>query len=455
MKHAFTQKTSPLLLALSFSLTIPAATHTQEILTPQDLINIQIQEHRGNTEPGKQIIDFNFSDLSGKFHTPITYRGNVLLLWMIGYINDTSVALAPEMEAMRLRHRDKPVTMLALDLWNGTHAQLTNFRTLTMVGMPLLLNALSEEFPFAVDSSTMVVVDKEGIVQGIFGSEDFAGIDRMVDLILDPAPVVEWGPRTLFFGSTTEVGAELTVRLTITNAGIEDLIVTGIRSDIAELTFSKTESTLSPRETEAIDVVFSPSSAGTVGGTITISTNDPTQQTVIVPVDPTVVEAGVPPLLSISSTTLSFGDVEVGKTGSAPLTIRNDGAGPLLVTDLQSDLNGVTFSQTTFTVPPNDSTTVAISISPDVQGDLAGSIRVFSNDPTHTIFPIAFQATAIIVPADPRADFDGSGTVDFLDFLEFAGAFGSTTTKYDLDDDGTVGFSDFLAFVGSFGKSVG
>ena len=42
------------------------------------------------------------------------------------------------------------------------------------------------------------------------------------------------------------------------------------------------------------------------------------------------------------------------------------------------------------------------------------------------------------------ADFDGSGTVDFSDFLEFAGAFGSDEAKNDLDGNGEVDFGDFL-----------
>ena len=51
-------------------------------------------------------------------------------------------------------------------------------------------------------------------------------------------------------------------------------------------------------------------------------------------------------------------------------------------------------------------------------------------------------------------DFDGSGTVDFPDFIAFAGAFGSAQAKYDLDGNGTVDFADFLAFVQVFGQTV-
>ena len=72
-----------------------------------------------------------------------------------------------------------------------------------------------------------------------------------------------------------------------------------------------------------------------------------------------------------------------------------------------------------------------------------------------------FQSDAPTVeppPIDPgsgeaRADFNGDGIVDFLDFLPFAEAFGSTSATYDLDNDGLVGFSDFLTFTNAFGRA--
>ena len=58
-----------------------------------------------------------------------------------------------------------------------------------------------------------------------------------------------------------------------------------------------------------------------------------------------------------------------------------------------------------------------------------------------------------------NTDFDGSGTVDFTDFLLFVGKFGSRQgderyeARFDLDGDGEVGFGDFLIFAGSFSKT--
>ena len=60
----------------------------------------------------------------------------------------------------------------------------------------------------------------------------------------------------------------------------------------------------------------------------------------------------------------------------------------------------------------------------------------------------------------PTPDFDGDGTVDFTDFIQFAQVFGTSSgdaaydTRFDLDGGGDIGFTDFLAFAAAFGKPV-
>ena len=59
-----------------------------------------------------------------------------------------------------------------------------------------------------------------------------------------------------------------------------------------------------------------------------------------------------------------------------------------------------------------------------------------------------------------RADFNGSGQIDFDDFLLFAQNFGKHEGTvdfdpiYDLNQDGQVNFPDFLTFAKHFGKSI-
>ena len=63
------------------------------------------------------------------------------------------------------------------------------------------------------------------------------------------------------------------------------------------------------------------------------------------------------------------------------------------------------------------------------------------------------------VPCNPntQGDFDGSGMVDFGDFLVLSRNFGQAVTSHlegDIDCSGTVNFSDFLAFSQNFGNQT-
>ena len=67
--------------------------------------------------------------------------------------------------------------------------------------------------------------------------------------------------------------------------------------------------------------------------------------------------------------------------------------------------------------------------------------------------------TTIADTVDPdllaRADADGSGVVDFADFLAFVRAFQTSDSIFDFDGDGIVNFPDFLIFANLFGRKVG
>ena len=59
----------------------------------------------------------------------------------------------------------------------------------------------------------------------------------------------------------------------------------------------------------------------------------------------------------------------------------------------------------------------------------------------------------------PSPDFNGKGSVNFADFLTFAGKFGSRLgqerydTRCDLNGTGEIDFDDFLIFADSFGST--
>ena len=61
--------------------------------------------------------------------------------------------------------------------------------------------------------------------------------------------------------------------------------------------------------------------------------------------------------------------------------------------------------------------------------------------------PVSLQAS------DITTDFNADGETNFLDFLAFAGAFGTDQAQFDLNQNGQVDFPDFLIFVRAYGTN--
>ncbi len=162
-----------------------------------------------------------------------------------------------------------------------------------------------------------------------------------------------------------------------------------------------------------------------------------------------------PPAISLPTPSLDFGDdVPAGETRTVTLVVKNTGGDDLSITDLASDLEGVTFSLTELMVAPGDSANVDITFTPAEGGPFSGTITISSDDPENGSVTVAISGTAIVVSVNPRADFDNNGEIGFSDFIAFAQAFNTDNPAFDLDGSGLVDFPDFLEFARNFGKSV-
>ena len=165
--------------------------------------------------------------------------------------------------------------------------------------------------------------------------------------------------------------------------------------------------------------------------------------------------AVAPPAISLANSSLDFGeDVPAGEARTLTLVVKNTGEESLRISNMESDLEGVTFSRTRLMVAPGDSGTVDITFTPAETGPFSGTLTILSNDPENRSVTVAISGTAIVVTVNPRADFDNDGQIGFSDFVAFAQAFSTGDPTFDLDGSGVVDFPDFLEFARNFGKSV-
>ena len=347
--------------------------------------------------------------------------------------------------------RDKNFEMVGVDLWNGSASQLKEFQFVTQVKFPLLQRGTNSEIPWGLGVENIIVVDPEGIVQGILSVVDRDKVIDLIDLINEPVAISEVQPKSIYWGTTGEVGVQRTVTVTIENLGLTDLVVSEIRSTTDQVLADKTELTVAPRGKEQFVVTLNPTREGTLTGSVEITTNE---RNWTLPITSLLIERGLSPAIVLSNESVDYGLIEMGRTLSRQIEIQNAGLGPLTVTGVETDLEGATISEQSFTLGAGKSKTITVTVQPPGEGAFVGTVWIASDDPDKGSVEVNVVGSGQVIPADARTDFDGSGTVDFADFLGFAGAFGTGAVVYDVDSSGMVDFADFLVFIENFGRSV-
>ena len=278
-------------------------------------------------------------------------------------------------------------------------------------------------------------------------------INTQVDALLNKTPVISFFPSEIYFGRTLEVGQSKTVEFKIENTGAGPLEITGYSAPEG-IAMEPSALTIAPGESKTVQITLTPTQAGTLSGKITLQHGEQSVGTLEIPFLDLTIEAPQLPVISLVQENLSLGEIEVGKDVTKTFTITNTGSGPLTITDIQSNIAGIAFSETQLTVPPGQSQDITVTFSPPAEGPITGTIDVFSDDPEKASISLSITGSAIFIPADPRTDFDGSRTINFQDFLLFVSAFGTTDATFDLNGSGTVDFPDFLIFVQNFGKTI-
>ena len=317
-------------------------------------------------------------------------------------------------------------------------------------------------FTLAPNGSQTVTVTFPSSVEGTFSgnitissNDPNSGTSTLsVSIIVQPlpVPVIAVQQTAVNFGAI-EAGQTGQQTITVQNTGTADLVITGIESDVSGLTFDTTMFTLEPDGSQTVTITFPSSTEGTFSGNITISSNDPNSATQTLSVS-VIVQAAPAPVLVVGAPAIDFGSIDAEKTAQQTFTITNTGTAPLEITGIESDVSGLTFEPSVFTLAPEGSQTVTITFPKPMEGEFSGNISILSNDPDRAKFMLTISGVVQPLSVEVKSDFDSNGIIEFADFLLFVSAFGSSEAQYDIDGNGSVDFPDFLLFVSVFGKTV-
>lgn len=407
---------------------------------------------------GDKLPTFTLQGLDEKTYKAEDFKGMVLVLFFLGYNCPVCLVSGPRVELEIWQpYKDKNLQVLGLDMWGGSQAQLSQFKSTTGVTFPLLLKAQNN---FGISTSpvvdAMMVVDAEGVIQHIGGSSNLyrASVVKAVEkLLTPPAPAIRANLFSLDFGQELQVGQSKTVTFELRNEGDADLTITDIQTDLGAISLSATELTLPPGGKQEVQVTLTPTEGGVLSGKLTILSNDEA----LGPLEIAIREVNVialPGAIALDVNVLDFGSVELRRAAEQILTVRNEGEGPLKVTDIRSDIPGLTLSRKAFEVPPGGSFDLKVSIAPSAEGEIAGTLTIVSNDPERGDFTLSLTGKGVVIFADARADFTGDGQINLADFIAFARAFNTAEAAFDLNGSGRVDFGDFVIFAQNFGRPL-
>jgi hypothetical protein len=228
-------------------------------------------------------------------------------------------------------------------------------------------------------------------------------------------------PASLDFGGVVTFTTS-TLQLQIDNLGTAPLNVSGLSSDDPAFVPQQTTAVIPPLSSAFLDVEFTPTNAGSIAATLTVTSDDPDEPTVGVALSGT----GIEPDIAVPAS-LDFGGVVTFTTSTLQLQIDNPGTSTLNVSNILSDDAAFVPQQTTAAVAPGGLVLIDIDFSPLVTGPFAGTLTITSDDPDEGSVAVALSGTGI------EPDIAVPGSLDY-------GAVEITTTatlQLQIDNLGT------------------
>jgi hypothetical protein len=214
------------------------------------------------------------------------------------------------------------------------------------------------------------------------------------------AASVSLAPQSIDFGVVL-VGASSSQFATLTNTGavpvtMNNVVITGGNFSLATSSSLSTPcpaagGALAAGASCTVAVVFTPSSAGTVRGTLSVATS-----ATPLPLLVALSGVGAQPLLSVTPASLSFGDVPLGSSKTLSLTLRNIGATPVggLGFTASKDFSVISTCGIA-TLNGGSSCSVSITFTPSATGNVNGTLAIRSTDPTSpSIVPLTASGIA-------------------------------------------------------------
>jgi len=228
-------------------------------------------------------------------------------------------------------------------------------------------------------------------------------------------PAIQVSPSTLSFGSRPINTTSSAQTMTISNAGATSFQVTALSvtgTDAAAFTATNGCSTVAAGASCTLSLTFKPTTVGAKAASLAIASTASGTSSVSVSLSGTGLAAA--PIISLSPTSLSFGNQFVGTTSAGrTLTIANSGSAALTISSsVMSGSNATAFTSTgtCTSVAAGASCALTLAFAPSITGAASATLTINSNAYGSAATTVALSGAGIVTTLSSLAgSIDGPG----------------------------------------------
>jgi Abnormal spindle-like microcephaly-assoc'd, ASPM-SPD-2-Hydin/Protein of unknown function (DUF1573) len=218
-------------------------------------------------------------------------------------------------------------------------------------------------------------------------------------------------PSSFDFGSVVD-GQTKSQAVSLTNTGSAPLTIAQVAvsgSGYSAMGLS-TPTTLAPGNSTSFNVVFSPATAGSLNGLLSISSNAPNS-----PASASFKGTGVAASATMipSPASVSFGSISAGSSSTQNVTLTNTGNSNLTISQISANAKDVQVSgiTTPLTLAAGSSASMTLTFNPHASETVAGSVNISSTQGVSAVVPLTGSAVQPALSITPSTVNFGSLSV--------------------------------------------
>jgi len=205
------------------------------------------------------------------------------------------------------------------------------------------------------------------------------------------------------------VNGSATQAVTLKNSGSSDVNISqlGVSGSGFSVSGVAVPVTLPAGQSIALQATFAPATAGTVNGSVTI-TSDATTPAAAVALSGTGVSASY--TMSFAPASLSFGNINVGGSASQALQLSNTGNSSVTISQVAAAGAGISVSgfSSAVTLAPSQSIPLTVSFAPSAAGSVSGSVTVTNSVGVNAVAAVTGTAVQGALSVSPTSASFGS-----------------------------------------------